>query len=53
MVFLCVCNVQFTRSEVFSALVEMEELIETESYLISNLETYISAQQQKLDSLKK
>lgn len=50
---LVACGVQFTRSEVFSALAEMEGLIETESYLISNLEAYIKAQQQKLDALKK
>lgn len=56
-VSLCVlwlaCGAQLARSEVFSALVEMEGLIETESYLISNLEGYVKAQQLKLDNLKK
>lgn len=56
-VFLCVllatCGVQFAKAEIFSALVEMEGLIETESYLISNLEGYVKAQQQKLDYIKK
>lgn len=52
-VLLLACGVQFTTSEVFSALADMEGLIETESYLISNLEAYIKAQQQKLDVLKK
>ncbi|KAL5282865.1 P4HA2 family protein [Megaselia abdita] len=52
-VLVAACGVQLARSEVFSALVEMEGLIETESYLISYLEVYIKAQQQKVDSLKK
>lgn len=40
-------------TEVFTALVEMEELLETEVVLINNLEKYIQIQQQKLDFLKK
>lgn len=50
---LATFGVKLARSEVFSALVEIEGLIETEAYLIRNLEGYINAQQQKLDILKK
>lgn len=39
--------------EVFTALAEMEELLETEAYLISNLEAYIATQEQKLNFLKR
>lgn len=39
--------------EVFTALAEMEELLETEAYLISNLEAYIVTQEQKLNFLKR
>lgn len=41
------------QSEVYTALVEMEELLETEAVLISNLNKYIDIQQEKLDFLKK
>lgn len=39
--------------EVYTALAEMEELLETEAYLISNLEAYIATQEQKLNFLKR
>lgn len=39
--------------EVYTALAEMEELLETESVLISNLEGYIRVQEDKLSYLKK
>ncbi len=42
-----------TSGEVFTALAEMEELLETEAYLISNLEAYIATQEQKLNFLKR
>ncbi|KAH8363391.1 hypothetical protein KR084_009467 [Drosophila pseudotakahashii] len=38
--------------EVYTALAEMEELLETESALITNLEGYIRAQENKLNFLK-
>lgn len=44
---------QQANSEVFTALAEMEELLETEAYLISNLESYIATQEQKLNFLKR
>ncbi|XP_060526427.1 prolyl 4-hydroxylase subunit alpha-1 isoform X2 [Cylas formicarius] len=39
--------------EVFTALVDMEHLLDTESVLISTLENYIRAEEQKLDLLKR
>lgn len=39
--------------EVYTALAEMEELLETESVLITNLEGYIRVQENKLNFLKK
>ncbi|XP_030369739.1 prolyl 4-hydroxylase subunit alpha-1 [Scaptodrosophila lebanonensis] len=44
---LCLC-----RAELYTALAEMEELLETESVLISNLEGYIRVQEDKLAYLK-
>lgn len=40
-------------AEVFTALAEMEELLETESALIDNLESYIDAQKDKLNYLQR
>lgn len=51
-VFL-VLLINVARPEVFTALVEMEELLETEAVLITNLEEYIRAQEEKLQFLKK
>lgn len=45
--------VQMVNGEVFTALAEMEELLETEAVLISNLETYIDAQDEKLKFLRR
>ncbi|CAD7090460.1 unnamed protein product [Hermetia illucens] len=39
--------------EVFTALTEMEELLETEAVLINNLEGYINVQERKMEYLKK
>ncbi|XP_055616103.1 prolyl 4-hydroxylase subunit alpha-1-like [Toxorhynchites rutilus septentrionalis] len=39
-------------SELFTALAEMEELMETEAVLIANLESYIQAQEYKLTRLR-
>lgn len=41
-----------TNAELFTALADMEELLETESVLISNLENFISAQDIRLDLLR-
>lgn len=40
-------------AELFTALVEMEELLETEAVLITNLESYIDAQEEKLIYLRR
>lgn len=40
------------KGEVFTALAEMEELLETEAVLISNLQEYIKAQGERLDHLR-
>ena len=45
--------VNLANSEMFTALAEMEELLETEAVLISNLESYITAQEEKLDFLRR
>lgn len=46
-------TIQLCHSEVFTALADMEELLETEAVLINNLELYIEAQQQKLVYLRR
>ena len=40
------------RTEIFTALAEMEELLETEAVLINNLEGYLEVQAQKIEYLK-
>lgn len=40
-------------AEVFTALSEMEELLETEVVLINNLEAYVAAQEHKLNYLRR
>lgn len=44
--------IKTTKAEVFTALSEMEELLETEAELINNLESYIAAYEEKLRFLK-
>ncbi|XP_055380893.1 prolyl 4-hydroxylase subunit alpha-1 [Condylostylus longicornis] len=51
-ILLLLIRFKYTRCEVFTALAEMEELLETESALITNLESYIDVQQRKIDYLK-
>lgn len=50
---LLLVGVVRVHGEVYTALAEMEELLETESVLISNLEGYIRVQEDKLSYLKK
>lgn len=45
--------INFCTAEVFTALAEMEELLETEAVLIGNLQSYIDAQEEKLDYLRR
>lgn len=44
---------QGVHSEMFTALVEMEDLMDTETVLITNLDLYIQAQDDKLAFLRK
>lgn len=46
-------TITIVNGELFTALAEMEEVLETEAVLISNLENYISAQEQKLIFLRR
>lgn len=41
------------KSEVFTALADLEDLLETESLLINTLENYIKAEEEKLQYLKR
>lgn len=45
--------VNFVNSEMFTAISEMEELLETEAVLVGNLQAYISAHEEKLNFLKR
>lgn len=40
-------------AELFTALAEMEELLDTEAVLISNLISYVDAQEEKLNYLRR
>lgn len=46
-------SIQFCTSELFTALSDMEELLETEAVLINNLEAYVAAQENKLFYLRR
>lgn len=48
----CSILIQNINGELFTALAEMEELLETETVLISNLENFINAQEIRLDLLR-
>lgn len=53
--FLVISIMFFTKTgncELFTALTDMEELIETEALLIRNLETFLLAQEEKLDFIR-
>ncbi|XP_066146817.1 prolyl 4-hydroxylase subunit alpha-1 isoform X1 [Euwallacea fornicatus] len=41
------------RSEVFTAMVDLEDLLDTEHVLINTLENYVKAEEQKLELLKR
>lgn len=44
---------QVGRAELYTALVDMEELLETEAVLIDTLHGFISAQEQRLATLRR
>lgn len=52
-ILLLMTTINVVKTEVFTALAEMEELLETEAVLITNLQGYIDVQEKKLDYLKK
>lgn len=45
--------IQWCYAEVYTALADMEDLLETEAVLIGNLEAYIDAQEEKLNYLRR
>lgn len=45
--------IQFSNGEVYTALADLEEILETESILISALKHYIRAEEQKLNLLRR
>lgn len=52
-VAMCVNQQQFVRGELYTALADMEELLETESVLIDTLHGYITVQEQRLATLRR
>lgn len=53
LVILIAINIDNADSELFTALADMEALLETENVLINNLESYIEAQEDKLEFLRR
>lgn len=53
LVYLCsiFVTLRSVNGEVYTALVDLKEVLQTESVLLDTLEKYISAEQQKLDLL--
>lgn len=51
--FLVIAFTKHATSELYTALADLEELLQTESVLISNLQSYIDAQEQKLELLRR
>lgn len=52
LVLILTIRTKNVNTELFTAVTDMEELLETESVLINNLEGYINAQEQKLGILR-
>ncbi|XP_044263128.1 prolyl 4-hydroxylase subunit alpha-1-like [Tribolium madens] len=50
---LLICLVCTNRSKVFTTIVDLEDLLETEALLIDTLDDYIKAHEKKLDFLKR
>lgn len=44
---------EFSNCEFYTALADLEELLETEAVLINTLEQYINAQEERLNLLRK
>lgn len=52
-IFVALSTQRLCKAEVFTALSDMEELLETEAVLISNLEAYVASQEHKLIYLRR
>ncbi|XP_030756854.1 prolyl 4-hydroxylase subunit alpha-1 isoform X2 [Sitophilus oryzae] len=50
---ICTFLISQSRTEVFTAIVDMEGLLDTEAALIYTLENYVKAEEQKIDLLKR
>lgn len=53
LIFVAIATHRLCTAEVFTAMAEMEELLETEAVLINNLEAYVEAHEYKLNYLKR
>lgn len=51
-IFMAIATHRLCTAEVFTAMSDMEELLETEAVLITNLEAYVAAHEAKLNYLK-
>lgn len=45
--------VRYANAEMYTALSDMEELLETEAVLITNLESYVDAYEEKINFLRR
>lgn len=50
---ISIATIRFCAAEVFTAITEMEDLLDTEAVLINNLEAYVEAQEKKLNFLRR
>lgn len=53
LVLVWILNINLVQTEMFTALADMEQLLETEAVLITNLENYIELQEEKIDFFKR
>lgn len=50
---IAITTIQLCTAELFTALTELEDLLDTEAVLINNLEAYVDAQEKKLIFLRR
>lgn len=48
-----IATLRLCAAELFTAITEMEDLLDTEAVLINNLEAYVEAQEKKLNFLRR
>lgn len=53
LVYILASGISLSRSELYTALVDMEELLETEAVLMDTLEGYIAVTEEKLHRLRR